>query len=178
MSTPATAATSEATSPATAAAPPLLQYKTILVPTDFSEFSRAAIDYAQRLARQLGGTLVLLHVVEPVYPYAADGPLYFPGDLRGPNPTASPDAEKAMTRLAENVAHTGGTPVEGKVSVGQAFDEIVRMAQELPADLIVIASHGYTGLKHVFMGSTAERVVRHATCPVLVVRQPSGGAGA
>jgi nucleotide-binding universal stress UspA family protein len=164
--------------PETASALPPLRYKTILVPTDFSEFSRAAIEYAQRLAEQVGGTLVLLHVVEPVYPYAADGPLYFPGDLRNPNFKPSPDAEKAIARLAENVAGTAGRPVEGKVSVGQAYDEIARMARELPADLIVIASHGYTGLKHVFMGSTAERVVRHATCPVLVVRQPAETAGA
>jgi nucleotide-binding universal stress UspA family protein len=57
---------------------------------------------------------------------------------------------------------------------GTAFDEIVRAAGSLRADLIIIATHGYTGLKHVLMGSTAERVVRHAPCPVLVVRSSEG----
>ena len=152
--------------------PPKLHLRTLLVPTDFSESSRQAISYAVALAQQFGSTVVLLHVIEVPFPYPVDGLMHFPGDLEGISLEQDAAAQKALTQLAEATARSGNVPVRSASRSGRAFDEIATAAGEENADLIVISTHGYTGLKHVFLGSTAERVVRHAPCPVLVVRQP------
>ena len=164
-------ATGEQSSAVTEFVPALLHLRTLLVPTDFSESSRKAMHYALRLAQQFGSTLVLLHVIEPVYPYPVDGLMHFPGELRDPNLERRPETEKALTRLADSTARQGDVPVRTAMRTGRAYDEIAAAAREENADLIVISTHGYTGLKHVLLGSTAERVVRHAPCPVLVVRE-------
>jgi universal stress protein A len=149
----------------------LLQHRTLLVPTDFSESSRKALHYAQRLAQQFGSTVVLVHVIEPVYVYPVDGLMHFPGDLRDGNMERRPETEKALGRLGELTAREGNIAVRTMTRIGRAFDEITAAAREQKADLIVISTHGYSGVKHVVLGSVAERVVRHAPCPVLVVRE-------
>ena len=139
-----------------------LSVKTILVPLDFSDESRKALAYAAPFARQFGAEIVLLHVVEPVA--TPDFAKSFPLAL---------DNEKLMNAARDQLDHISRLEgVRGKTLVryGRSFQEIAGAARGLKADLIILSTHGYTGLKHVLLGSTTERVVRHAPCPVLVVR--------
>ena len=141
------------------------QIQSILVPLDFSEPAKAAWQYAVRLAEQFGAKLILLHVVEPV---GTPDFAYYPLMMENDKVLA-----KAKAELNQVVAQAELDPkLIGKTLVrnGAAFHEITQAAEALKADLIVIATHGYKGLKHVLLGSTTERVVRHASCPVLVVR--------
>lgn len=139
----------------------------ILVPIDFSKHSLRALRVAEALAKSAGGTLTLLHVMEPI-PFLPAPEAYAQLAIEQP-----PLIKKLQKRLESVPADQGIDPqLIGRVlvKVGIPWNEIVGTAKELNRDVIVIATHGYTGLKHVFMGSTAERVVRHAHCPVLVVR--------
>jgi universal stress protein A len=143
------------------------QFKRILVPLDFSRPSLKAIPYALAISRQFGADVHLLHVTDLT---------------QEPPPTLLtlplvPRAEWNRRFLKRLRAITLKYRTSGKVHVlkpreGVAYEEICATARELRADLIVIATHGYTGYKHMFLGSTAERVVQHSACPVLVVRQP------
>lgn len=147
-------------------APAALMLKRILVPLDFSVPSKNALRYALPLAGRFNATLCLLHVLEPSS---------FVNDLRN-SPLVVSDATVA-NRLHHKLVMLARQEVDPlihvvpQVRVGKAFQEIVTAAKQLNADLIVIATHGHTGLKRVMLGSTAERVVRHAPCPVLVVRE-------
>jgi len=166
ISQPSTASVKAA--PATARVSDAFGLKEILVPIDFSEQSRSALRYALALGKKFQDKLTLLYVVEPI-PYPYDFGAAFPLVV-----DTKDVISEANTRLAD-FANTGrgnsGCKIARLVRVGQPFHEICASAEELKTDLIVIATHGYTGLKHVLLGSTAERVVRHASCPVLVVRQ-------
>jgi universal stress protein A len=134
--------------------------KHILAPTDFSAPSRKALGYAKQLAAVLGAKVTLLHVIERVVLPDAAALLTMPDDQAAAQMNADLDALKAEVGLPDAaVVIRRGTP----------FHEIALAAQELNADMVVLATHGYTGLKHVVLGSTAERVVRHTHCPVLVV---------
>jgi nucleotide-binding universal stress UspA family protein len=143
-----------------------LSLKTIIVPVDFSQPSNNALRYAIRLAEQFGSILRLVHVVEPAP---------FLNDMSNVALIRS-DAEIAKAAKVRLQALTQDEieeliPVYAEVRIGKPYQEIIAAAKTTGADLIVIATHGYTGLKHAFLGSTAERVVRHAQCPVLVVRE-------
>jgi nucleotide-binding universal stress UspA family protein len=141
--------------------------KRILVPIDFSNCSLGALGYALGLAAKCEASLVLLHVVEPTV-YAQD-------DL---STTAALDKatgnlmNTGRERLAalQRRAASQGLAVEMLVRMGRAQSEISDTAEATGSDLIVMGTHGHTGLKHLLLGSTAERVVRHAACPVLTVR--------
>ena len=140
--------------------------KTIVVPIDFSPPSKNALRYAVRLAEQFGSVLRLVHVVEPA-PFLGD--LSDVGLIRSDGEIARV-AKVQLQALAQDEIEEL-VPVYPEVRIGKPYNEIVAAAKVSSADLIVIATHGYTGLKHVLLGSTAERVVRHAPCPVLVVRE-------
>jgi universal stress protein A len=142
---------------------PVLKLKSILVPIDFSRISQKALDYALPLAKQFGATITLLHAIEPP-PYSVDL-AYLPKDGFPIGPM-----KKELDALAKRTIEPALLN-EAIVQVGAAFEVITNVARDSEVDLIVITTHGHTGLKHVFMGSTAERVVRHAPCPVLVVRK-------
>jgi nucleotide-binding universal stress UspA family protein len=134
--------------------------KKILVPVDFSDCSKKALQYAVRFARQFGAELTLLHVV-PRYPAIPEmGPI----DVE--------TVQDGRTQL-EVVRLTIGdlAPCDTLLRTGTPYMEIVEAAKEQSIDLIIIATHGHKGLTHVILGSTAERVVRQAPCPVLVVRE-------
>jgi len=142
--------------------------KLILVPCDFSDCSIAALAQAAALAKLTGGTLVLLHVIEPVTPgFLTEGTVsrQTQGLLR----------EKAGQKLAPQAkTHASGVHLgRPLIKAGKPWEVIVSTASKGGADLIVLGPHGYTGLKHAVLGSVAERVVRHAPCPVLVVRAKS-----
>ena len=145
--------------------------RNILVPIDFSEISIQAIETAKRLAKRFDATVHLAHVHHWQYPAGFRGPVLSAGQL------PASFEEHRRRQLAEElkaIASKSRLSPRDKTHLrtGTAtFDEICRLAQEIPADLIVMPTHGYTGLKHVLLGSTAERVVQHSPCPVFVVRQ-------
>jgi nucleotide-binding universal stress UspA family protein len=145
---------------------PTLKLKTIVVPIDFSQPSNNALRYAIRLADQFGAVLRLVHVVEPA-PFLNDLPNVA---LTRTDGEIAKAAKVKLQALAQDQIDEL-IPLYPEVRIGKPYQEIVAAAKVGDADLIVIATHGYTGLKHAFLGSTAERVVRHAHCPVLVVRQ-------
>ena len=139
--------------------------KRILVPLDFSSHSARALQYARTFARQFGARLALLHVVEAF-------PIDYILGLRSAkiaNHYLVQQARARLQQVTKQMAGAGRAP-DSWVAFGRPFREITRAAKERAVDLIILATHGYTGLRHIQLGSTAERVVRHAPCPVLVVR--------
>ena len=150
-----------------------LVYRKILVPIDFSEHSRKTVAFATRFASHYKATLQLLHVFEiPDYaatPYGRREQTCNP--LKSQLDAAEQDAREKLTAF-ENELLKLGFKVEAYLRVGYPFDEIVQMANHLDVDLIIIGSHGHTGITRLLVGSTAERVVERAPCPVLVVKEP------
>lgn len=143
--------------------------RTILVSTDFSDFGDAGVAYACRLAEQTGARVLMLHVLDarpPVNPLYAH---YYPVPTPEQNRMAE---EEARDALRARIPATLPDPdrVELLVAQGAPAAEILRVAGERQVSLIVIATHGRTGLRRLALGSVAERVVREAPCPVLVVR--------
>jgi len=139
----------------------------ILVPIDFSDHSKKALQYAIPFAEQFKASIDLIYVVEPAI-YPADfsfGQVGFPAvedELR----------QRGAEELEALIKREIGARVNARSSVrtGKAAYEIEQYAREESVDLIIIATHGHSGMEHVLFGSTAEKVVRHAPCPVLVVR--------
>ena len=141
------------------------RFNRILVPLDFSGPSLKAVPYALAIARQFGSDVHLLHVV--------DSSQYPPPRLLTLPLMPQAEWNRRLRKRLEAVVLK--YRVNGSVSAleprsGTAYEEICAVAREVKADLIVIATHGYTGYKHIYLGSTAERVVQHSRCPVLVVR--------
>jgi universal stress protein A len=146
----------------------LINLTRILVPVDFSPLSKKALHYATRMACEFGAAVNILHVVEPEVPPAFDGFMIAPPAISS---GASSNCTGQLKGLVNLVRKAGVEQVNSTVRTGLAAFEIVEAAKDLDVDLIVIATHGYTGWKHFTIGSTAERVVRAAPCPVLVVRE-------
>jgi universal stress protein A len=134
----------------------------ILAPTDFSKHAQHAVTFAFELAQTVGAKLSLLHVIEvPVYPIEVSLPLV---DLEQ-------DARQELARMLPE-AETAHVAVTRLVEMGVPYQKILDTAAAEEVDLIVMATHGRTGLRHLIMGSVAERVVRTAPCPVLTIRPP------
>lgn len=144
-----------------------LKLKQILVPVDFSDPSAKALRYAVPLARQLGATITLIYVNEPV-PYPNDFVASFP--LLVDDAKIARAAKSRLELFCKDEGLAAPLLQAALVRTGKPFQEICKAAQARSIDLIVLATHGYTGLKHALMGSTAEHVVRHAPCPVLTIR--------
>jgi universal stress protein A len=140
--------------------------KNILVPIDFSDCSKKALQYALPLAKEHAAALTLLYVVPPAY----GGGEYGTIDYVQLEATTREGGERELSKLVVDEVR-GEVSADTLVCVGSPAREIVETARRLPADLIVISTHGRTGLKHVFLGSVAEHVVQSAPCPVLVVRE-------
>jgi universal stress protein A len=140
--------------------------KRILVPLDFSPPSRRAMRFARHWADFFAARVWLLHIVEPTATVGefGDKPL---GQVQRDIPGK---AKAALSELART-EFPHSIPVNVVVRKGRSFDQIAVVAREIHADLIVIATRGHTGLKHLALGSTAERVARHAPCPVLILRR-------
>jgi len=141
----------------------MLAIRKILVPTDFSDCSEAAVQYGRDLAVAFGASLHLLHVVQDPYvqPWAAEA---FGVSLAGVLDRWEQDARAQLAQRAKGVA------VERVTRVGHPFVEILTYAAEQSVDLIVMGTHGRGPVAHMLLGSVAERVVRKAPCPVLTVR--------
>lgn len=145
--------------------------KKILLPTDFSGCANYALPYAAAIARAAKAQIICVHVVEPVVPAVGYTGLADPMPIADISEQLEDSAERQLPKLAECEECTG-LNVEEVIVHGDAAAEIVRVASEQEVDLIVISSHGRTGFGRIIFGSTAESVVRHASCPVLVVKPP------
>lgn len=149
----------------------MMALKRILCPVDFSEFSRRALDHALGVARCYGSTVTALHVVPPM-PVVVPAP-YFIG-AETPPPMALPRLDRAevaaqVQRLAA-AEQVPGVEVETLVAEApEAHREILVQAEQLGSDLIVLGTHGRSGFERLFLGSTAEKVLRKARCPVMTV---------
>ena len=150
--------------------PELGGIRRILVPVDFSTHSRKAVAYASAFARQFSASLTFLHVIQVNYAYGEFGAIDFTSLER----EMRAGAEKELSAQVATATATGLSAVS-LVREGSPAKVIADVARELGADLVVISTHGYTGLKHVIMGSIAEQVVRYTPCPVLVVRREEAG---
>jgi len=144
----------------------------VLVPIDFSDYSKSALKYAVNFVKHFEAQLILVYVVEPViYP-----PDFSMGQIAIPSVDVEMDkrAVEELNKLA-NQEIPGEIKVKSIVKTGKPFIEIIETAGEEDADLIIIATHGHTGMEHILFGSTAEKVVRKAPCPVLTLREPIKG---
>jgi universal stress protein A len=141
--------------------------RTILVPSDFSSCAAAALRYAVSLATKLGATIHVVHVTPLPMLAVPDGGIMLPADILA---QMSSEADRALGKLRKEWGEQGVT-LHTHVAEGAPQHEIARVAQELKADLVVIGTHGRSGLAHMFMGSVAERVVRLSPVPVLTVRE-------
>ena len=149
----------------------MAEIKKILFATDFSENSKWALTYALSFAQKFDARLYILHVIQqPSYPLGMYAEISFDA-MDKFNRNISEVTAKEMKNLCE-VELKGLTNYESLIINGIPFIEIIRTAKEKEADLIVVVTHGRTGLDHVLFGSTAEKVVRKASCPVLSVRLP------
>jgi len=149
----------------------MADWKKICCAVDFSDPSRAALEEACALARRTGAELTLLHVWDPHAPS--------PEVLLAKLEQAAPELEARLASWARDAgARTGGGSARTVLLTGPAAGEIVRFARDGGFDLVVMATHGRSGLARVLLGSVAEQVVREASCSVLVVRRPAAaGAG-
>jgi nucleotide-binding universal stress UspA family protein len=148
-----------------------MQIQKILFATDFSENSRFALQYALSFARKYEAKIYILHVIQqPAYPLGMYAEISFDA-MDKFNRNLSEATTKEMRELCEKDL-SGFENYEPLILSGTPFLEILRTAREKEADLIVVGTHGRTGLDHVLFGSTAEKVVRRASCPVVSVRLP------
>jgi nucleotide-binding universal stress UspA family protein len=147
-----------------------LNIQNIVVPIDFSKVSTQAIETAKHLARRFTASIHLAHVRQ--LNYAADFVAPAPPVIPFSFMTYEQDAERAAIKELKKVASERGVSSAtcNVLSGAPPFDEICQLAHTIPADLVVMPTHGRTGLKHIFLGSTAERIVQHSSCPVLVTR--------
>lgn len=142
-----------------------MTYRNILVPTDGSERGREAVQRALDLAKAFGGRITGLYVVDTAAFTGASAAL----EWQALAEAMRSEGARALGEMAE-MARTAGVPVETRVAEGHPAHEIIEQAAE--HDLIVMATLGRSGLSHLLLGSVAERVIRHAPCPVLVIRVP------
>ena len=143
----------------------LFRIKRVVVPTDFSDCSRKALAYAVPFAKQFGAEIVLVYVVPPYVPVPEMTAVDFDAIVEQARRTADAELLRLRASIVEEVV------VDTVVRVGRPDVEIVRAADDLDADLILLSTHGRTGLGRVFLGSVAEHVTRYAHCPVLTVRE-------
>ena len=136
--------------------------KTILFPTDFSTASDAALVHAESLARQMNARLLIVHVEEPPLAYGG-GELYYG--------LPEPSSERILKMLEDVKPSDPSVPYTHRLTMGDPAGEVVRMASDENAEMIILGTHGRTGMTRLLMGSVAEAIVRRAPCPVLVYRE-------
>jgi nucleotide-binding universal stress UspA family protein len=141
-----------------------MNVKRILFPTDFSHTGDAALRFATSLAKESDGRLIIVHVQEAPLAYGG-GEMYY----GIPEPTS----DELMNMLHDVKPTDASVPAEYRLVTGDPADAVVRLAEDDGVDLIVLGSHGRTGLTRLLMGSVAEAIVRKAHCPVLVYKEPA-----
>ena len=150
----------------------MIEIKSILAPTDFSAHSEQAVRYACRLAERLDSELHLLHVLSEIVPAGPD-PLLMP---MMPAQFYKESEDRAQETLDRSLDPSWEKPAKVITAVrwGSPVESIVSYAVDHRVELVIISTHGRTGLSHVLLGSVAERIVREAPCPVLTIRDRSG----
>ncbi len=146
-----------------------MRCQNILCPVDFSDCSREALVKAVEIAKENKARLTLVHA----YQYPTGEAAYSVRDILR---EIEVEARHAVAGWALQAKELGAEGVEGVAVLGVADDEIVKAARDLRCDVIVMGTHGRSGLRHALIGSVAERVVRHAPCTVMVVRAPAKSA--
>jgi nucleotide-binding universal stress UspA family protein len=149
----------------------MIEPNRILCPVDFSEFSRRALDHALAVARCYGATVTALHVVSPI-PVVVPNPYYFGSET--PPPMVLPPVDlvaiRAQVQQLAEAEQVPGVRVETLVEEApDVYREILSQAERLGSDLVVMGTHGRSGFQRLFLGSTAEKVLRQARCPVMTV---------
>jgi len=144
----------------------MIEIQKILVPTDFSEYSQRALKYAVALAQSFKAKLYVVHVWEQSIVAAPTETFHAEIWVE-----AEKSEREQLNQLTQEL-RTKGIDAEPVFGSGIAHGEIVKTAKELEVDLITLATHGRTGLRHLVFGSTAEKIIRLAPCPVLVVKHP------
>ena len=145
----------------------MIAVEKVLAPVDFSKDSMLAVKFAASLAEQYQAKLFVLHVLAPLHPRLRGYMENFYEIQEKMVAEAEKDVKKIVpAKIRESIR------VEAVVELGNPHHVIVDKAKELEIDVLVIATHGRTGLSHVLLGSVAEKVIRHAPCPVFVVRNP------
>jgi nucleotide-binding universal stress UspA family protein len=145
----------------------MIQIQRVLCPIDFSDFSRRALDHAVAIAKWYQSTITLLHV-SPVVPVAA----YAPGSGMPPYAALTPEDREALLASMKRFAEAGAgpsVPIEFDIAEGHTAAEILAKANAIPADLLVMGTHGRSGFERLVLGSVTEKVLRKASCPVLSV---------
>ncbi len=148
----------------------MIDLRRILVPTDFSKHSQRALAYAAALADKFGAEIHLLHIIQ-------DFAVFLPDTVIA-SPPALPPSDEFNTAVREALArsvregHLANLRVHTEARTGTPYHEIATYAREQDIDLIIMGTHGRTGLAHLLLGSVTERVVRRSPCPVLTVRDP------
>jgi nucleotide-binding universal stress UspA family protein len=147
----------------------------ILVPTDFSQCAREGVNYAAAFAARLGAKLLLMHVVQP--------PDYSGAEAFSDTAKSSPllssakaEADEKLREFAKSISETG-VSVETEIEIGLPSEKISEASKRSDVDMLITSTHGYSGLRHALIGSTAEQVVRLAHCPVLTVSNHIREAG-
>jgi nucleotide-binding universal stress UspA family protein len=145
----------------------MLPPKLILAPIDFSDSSRAALDVAANMASRLGSEVLLVHVIPAIPDLPKNVSIFKEGQY---DQSLNAKAEQQLKELAATLARKN---IKARTQLGNANDvgmELIRIAESENADMIIIATHGMTGWRKIAFGSVAEKVVREAECPVLVLR--------
>ncbi|MHB8111180.1 MAG: universal stress protein [Syntrophorhabdaceae bacterium] len=150
--------------------------KKILVPTDFSEYSDAALNYAIDIAKKSGAKLYLLHVIGLIQTCAVDY-CFDQGTLDELEKRSAESALDMMKRQLELFPDAKSVDITTDIKQGVPYEVILAEQKDTGADLIVMSSHGKTGLFHHLLGSVAEKVMKKAACPVLLIRRPLDESG-
>jgi nucleotide-binding universal stress UspA family protein len=153
----------------------MLNFNVIVVTTDLSDYSLRALPYAIGLAERFDARLKIVCVNEPAL--QVSDVAWVGTDIRGSDEERKREAEDAIARIIRDQVPRG-VDAEARVFTGNAVENIINYARDTNADLVVMCTHGRSGLSHVLMGSTAEAVVRRAPCPVLTLKQPMPVAAA
>ena len=150
----------------------MIQLNRVLIPTDFSDFSSPALKYGCAIAARFDAEVHLLHVVPDPAMLVPEAAAFSADAMVEQTELLKTEATKSLQNMPSD-GWSDSKPVVREVRVGAAFIEIIDYAREHEIDLIVIGTHGRSGLMHVLMGSVAERIVRKSPCPVLTVK-PEG----
>ncbi len=142
----------------------MVEIKKVVVPVDFSSTTDKVVDYAMTVADKLGAEVLFFHAINDFQGY--DMMLVHPSFIGMTKDLEKESKERINSLVEEYKDRKNG--VGGDVAIGDAAEEIIKYAEEQNADMIIIGTHGVKGLEKILMGSTAERVVKNATCPVLV----------
>lgn len=144
----------------------MFNVKKIIVPTDFSKLSFTAFDYARSLAMQYNAKIYLMFVMEKMPPFLAVRSLDV--DEKQVLVHMEEEAQKELHEAVELLKGDSDLIVEPVLRKGIDYEEVVKFSEEAKADLIILATHGRTGILHTLLGSVAEKVIRYSRCPVLV----------